>query len=895
MNSTFYQPKAILPTGYMLLFLLLLGSLALQAQDKQGQPGKMNPERMKEMRAKMSIGHFYGKVVDEDGKGIGYAAIQLFGKRFNRETKQMEESLISGQITEDNGDFSMKELPIVGNFTLKISILGYSDYEQEVTFGVERPKGGPGGRPSGGGGYPGGGGFNPAAMAGKYDVDLGNIVMKTDAETLEEIVVKGEATNVKLALDRKIFRVDKDASATGGTAEDALRNVPSLNVDIDGNLTLRNASPQLFVDGRPTTLSLDQISAEEIETVEVITNPSAKFDASGGQAGIVNIVLKKERRLGYNGNARAGFDSYGGGNASANINLREGKVNFFLGGNLFVRQRNGTSETLRENFFSDTITNVLQAGENAGGGYFASGRMGLDWFVDNRNSFTFEGNIRRGQFTSDDELMTTTDTLLSDRSPRSESTRFTDGERAFTSYSGAVLYKHLFPKKGKEITADVSFNTFTMDNFTNFRTDFDTGIQTEERQNGGGSSDFITLQTDYVEPIGENGKIELGARGAFRFYNNSNANLVFDPEENVFVRIPTFADEYEFEDNVLAAYVTYSQDFEDWGYQVGLRAESSSYTGTLPETQQTFENDYPISLFPSVFVTRKLNDKDNLQFSYSRRINRPSFFNLIPFTDFSDSLNLRRGNPNLLPEFTNSYELTYQNIFEKGDNILISAYYKQASDLITTYQFIEFDPALLEDLVITSFANSDNSYAYGLEFTSRNSFAKIFTLTSNLNLYNSRVDASNIDPDLVNSQFTWFLKENLQINIPKVFTLQIDGQYQSRTAFSPSNDSGRFRGWRRRATNTAQGYTIPVWFVNVSVRKSIMKRKATITASLNDVFRSRRTGSFSETLTFIQDAWRLRNPQMLRVNFSYRFGKPDTSLFKRKNMKRNSAGSELMN
>ena len=889
MNSTlYYYSKKMLP----LVLVLLWGNTI--AQERPGRPGG-NSDR----REQMKIGRFYGKVVDEDGKGIGFAAIQLFGQEFDRETKTLKEVLIAGQITEDNGDFSLEKLPIFGDFTLKVSILGYADFEKQVTFGMKRPERGQGkpsagqGRP-GGGAYRGGGGFNPGAMD-KFDVDLGNIVMATDAETLDEIVVKGEATNVKLALDRKIFRVDKDASATGGTAEDALRNVPSLNVDVDGNLTLRNASPQLFVDGRPTTLTLDQISADEIENVEVITNPSAKFDASGGQAGIVNIVLKKERRIGYNGNVRGGFDTQGGGNFSGSLNLREGKVNAFIGGNFFGRVRNGENETDRQNLFGTPLTNVLQTGENRGGGFFASARAGLDWFVDNRNTLTFEGNIRRGKFTSEDQLTTTTDSLFDSGIIVGEQIRDTDGERQFTAYSGAVLFKHLFPKKGKFITADARISAFTFDNLTDFTTAFDSGISTLERQEGGGASSFITFQTDYEEPVGSNGKVELGARAAFRIYDNSNSSLFFDEEEGSFVRVPTFADEYEFNDDVLAAYATYSQDFDKWSYQFGLRAESSRYTGTLPESQQTFENDFPISLFPSAFVTRKINDKDNLQLSYSRRINRPNFFTLIPFTDFTDSLNLRRGNPDLTPEFTNSFELTYQNIFEKGDNILISAYYKSASDLITTYQFSEFDPGLQREVIIQTFENSNNSYAYGMEFTTRNTFAKIFTLVSNLNLYNARVDASNIQEGLVNDQFTWFLKENLQVKIPKGFTLQINGQYQSRTAFDINSNTGRFRGFRRQSTNTAQGYTIPVWFVDVSIRKSIMKRKGTITASMSDVFGTRQTGAFADTEFFIQETWRLRQPQVVRVNFFYRFGKADTSIFKRKNTNSGSDGGELMN
>lgn len=895
----------IVKLNYSLGTLLLLFFIqnVVWAQNWQGgRPGGNNG-------GNINAGHFYGKVVGEDGKGVGYAAVQLFGMRFDTTSKTLKETLIAGQITEDNGDFSLENLPVRGDFTLRISVLGYATTEQTVTFGIPAPQ--PGGKPQQGGNRQPGSGDQPSSgqrpgnadrggiPAGtNFDVDLGNITIKVDAQVLEEVVVKGEATNVSLSLDKKIFRVDKDASAVGGTAEDALKNVPSLSVGIDGNLTLRNASPQVFVDGRPTTLSLDQIAADEIESVEVITNPSAKYDASGGQGGIVNIVLKKERRIGYNGNIRTGYDSQNAINAGGNLNMREGKVNFFLNGNYNQRNSTGNGETYRQNLFSNPRTNVLQSNENDFGGSFAGLGAGFDWFADNRNTFTLNANMRRGQFEPMDINRVITDTILSNSTASSEYLRTANSMREFNNFGGAFLYKHLFPKKGKEFTADLNYNQFKSDNSGDFETVYTSNnFVTNEMQTGSSNSSFVTLQADYVEPIGEGAKLEAGVRAAIRNFDSDNGNFVFDREENIWVRRPNFADAYEFEDHVYAAYATFSKEFKKWGYQLGLRAESSQYTGRLPESQTEFVNDFPVSLFPSVFVSQKLNEKDNLQFSYSRRINRPNFFQLIPFTDFSDSLNLRRGNPNLIPEFTNSIEVTYQNIFEGGDNLLISVYYKTASNLITTYQFPENDP-ILGDVIVSTYQNSNESKAYGAEFTLRNTLSKAIEVTSNLNMYNSRVDASNVESNLVVDQFSWFIKENINVRLPKNFLIQLNGEYRSRAAFSPESGGGRFGGggggWRG-SSNTAQGYTKAVWFVDFSIRKDIMKRQGTLTASIRDIFKSRKFGSYSESEFFIQDSWRIRNPQVVSLNFSYRFGKPDASLFKRKNTRTSSDGSELMN
>ena len=876
----------------MTLLICLSTTLSITAQNPnwQGRPGGGGN------RQAMNVGHLYGKVVDDNGKGVGYATVQLFGMQFDTVTKTRTEGLISGQITDDNGDFSLEKLPVFGEFTLKISFMGYADIEQKVDFGLKRPEGGQGSRPGAGGGRPAGGrpgGFGGGFSADQFEKDLGNIQLLLESETLNEVTVTAEATGVKLALDRKIYRVDKDDNAAGGTAEDALRNVPSLSVDIDGNLNLRNGSPQLFVDGRPTTLTLDQIAGSSIESVEVITNPSAKYDASGGQSGIVNIVMKKDRRIGYHGNVRAGFDTQGGLNMGGNVNVREGKVNTFLNANLFKRAGVSTSEIDRQNLFGNPLTRTLQTSESDRDGQFVNLRGGLDWFADNRNTITFQGSYTRGNFDNPQVTNIFTDSLFADRTARSEALRTVENERMFKNVGASILFKHLYPKKGKEITADVNFNSISFGGGGEFMTEyFNTGFTSQERQESDGGTDVITIQTDYVNPVGENMKFEAGARASIRKVGNYNFTSVL--RNNEWVPITNFADEYDFDDRVYAGYATFSHDMPKWGYMVGLRAESSQYKGAIDGGESTFENEYPLSLFPSTFITYKVNEQDNIQLSYTRRIRRPNFFQLMPFTDFSDSLNLRRGNPDLVPEFTNSLELTYQNIFKNGSNILLSLYYKDANDLITSYQFAEYDSELSREVIIDSYANSNFSEAIGGEITIRNNFGKNIELTTNVNLYNSKVDASNVEEGLVNKQFTWFWKENLAVRLPANFRLQVSAEYRSRTAFSPSSGNRRFRGFGG-SSNTAQGYSLPNWFMNVSLRKDIMKRKGSISASIQDVFATRFRGNHSESPFFIQDSESRRPAQVVRVNFSYRFGKTDMSLFKRKNMNINSEGSDMMN
>lgn len=862
--------KFSFPLAWFAIFPLLLSAQIPQG----GRPGGQFNS------AQFNIGRFYGKVVDENKKPIAYASVQLSGMRFDSVSRSMQEKIVAGQLTQENGEFSLEGLPIRGQFTLKINYMGYATYEQKVAFDIKMPGG------NGGGGI--------GNMAASVDKDLGNIVLQTSSQMLKEVTVSAEASQVTLALDKKVYRVDKDGVAAGGTAEDAMKNIPSLNVDLDGNLTLRNAAPQLFVDGRPTPLTLDQIPADAIESVEVITNPSAKYDASGGGAGIVNIVLKKERRIGYNGSIRAGIDMRGRANLGGDINVREGKLNAFIGANLNQRRSLSSGSTDRQNLFGDPATDVFQASDSENKGYFGMIRGGLDWFINNRNTLTFSSTFNRGQFNSFDDQTIRTDFLDSNRviERTQNSLRNTENERNFRNYGGQILYKYLFPKEGKEWTADVNYNRSRSEGqglFTTTYSDFNPPLQTNQRQTNDGSNDFFTVQTDFVNPLNSSMKIETGARAAIRNFRSQNATFVEK------VQVPGFADNYKFNDQVYAAYGSFSHTFPKWGYQLGLRAESSTYTGTLIDNNTSFSNDYPFSLFPSAFVTYKLNEADNLQMSFTRRINRPNFFQLIPFPDFSDSLQISIGNPGLKPEFTNAVELSYQNVFSKGHNLLTSIYYRRSNDLITRYQYPEFNPTRNDTVVVSTYANANSSTAYGLEFTLKNTFWEKIELTSNVNLYNSIIDASNVEASLRNEQFSWFVKENLSIRLPESFTVQFSGSYQSRTAVSADGGGGRGGrggGWMGGPTNTAQGYSIPVWFVDFSVRKDLWNRKASITLNVQDIFRSRKQGSYVESSAFIQETWRRRDPQLVRVNFSWRFGKFDTSLFRRKNTRIETEGMD---
>jgi outer membrane receptor protein involved in Fe transport len=327
--------------------------------------------------------------------------------------------------------------------------------------------------------------------------------------------------------------------------------------------------------------------------------------------------------------------------------------------------------------------------------------------------------------------------------------------------------------------------------------------------------------------------------------------------------------------------------------------ESSYYTGTLTDVNESFKNNFPISLFPSAFISYALNSTSDLQLNYTRKIDRPNFFQLLPFTDYSDSLNLSRGNPDLKPQFTNTIEFSFEKNFDHNNSLLTSAYFKNTNNLITRYQQLLYDTVLHKDAIINTYVNANSSSLYGIEVTSTNSIKKWLTVSADLNVYDSRINGKNIETNLTNQQMSWFAKLNSSFKLPKNFTIQLTGDYQSKAAIpqgtggggggrTSGGGGGGGGGFFGSTPATLQGYTKPIYGVDMAFKKDFLKAKAaSVTLSFSDIFRTRKYVTYYNTDFFTQTSSRFRDPQFVRLNFSWRFGKFDTSLFKRKNQQNN--------
>jgi hypothetical protein len=314
----------------------------------------------------MNMGHFYGKIIDANKKGIEGVTLQIKGSKFDPTTKKSTEAILGTMLTAPNGDFSFENLPLMGNFKLIITNVGYKKLEKQVSFGIKM-----------------GGGQSMQEMMALVDKDLGNIKLEESATDLQSVTVTTTARpQFEMGIDRKIFNVDKNLMSAGQTAVEVMKNIPNLNVDIDGNVTLRNATPTLLIDNRPTTLTMDQIPADIIDKVEIITNPSAKYDASGGNAGILNIVLKKNKKNGYNGGIRSGIDMRGKFNGGGDMNIRNNKVNFSLSANIFGRKSISNSTNNREIIGGSLPSSINTINDNTSNGSFNFYRAGLDYLPD---------------------------------------------------------------------------------------------------------------------------------------------------------------------------------------------------------------------------------------------------------------------------------------------------------------------------------------------------------------------------------------------------------------------------------------------------------------------------------------------------------------------------------
>jgi outer membrane receptor protein involved in Fe transport len=697
-----------------------------------------------------------------------------------------------------------------------------------------------------------------------------------------------------MGIDRKIFNVDKNLASTGQTAVEVMKNIPNLNVDIDGNVTLRNATPTLLIDNRPTTLTLDQIPSDIIDRVEIITNPSAKYDASGGNAGILNIVLKKNKKNGYNGGLRTGIDMRGRITGGGDLNLRSNKINFSASGNLRNNKSISTIDNYRDILLTPIPNSISTYTDNIGLSAFSFYRAGFDYLIDNRNTFSLFGNIVKGDF--ENASTQTIDSIFNGVNRDNNIALNNNSIFSFLNKGAQASFKHLFAEAGHDLSADFNYNESTNDNNSLINSTI-----INQRTIGSGYNKNYTSNIDYERLLKNDVKFEAGIR-----VNNRSEFNARDQFRNE-ILVNSISNQLKYNEQVLAAYTNLGGKKDNLSYQLGFRVENREYTVNVlnKQGQDSLESKIklPISLFPSAFISYKLSDKNDVQLNYSKRINAPNSFQLQPFADYSDPLNISVGNPKLKPQFTHSFEAAYNSVYKKGSNLLVTAYYKYSTDLITNYIYKDINPINNDSAFYSSYINANTSKVFGLEISNKTAITKWWDLNLSFNLFKSEINSTIIGQDVNNNLTSWFSKMNNNFKLVQGLSLQFSGQYQAKTILPPGGNSGGGGGGRGGGgfggggfggpQSTAQGYNLPNYEFDLAIRKDwTLKggKTASLTFSVSDVFKTRVIQTYSESLYFTQNVTRTRDQQFFRLNFSYRFGKFDVNLLKRKSSKSEDGG-----
>lgn len=806
-------------------------------------------EKLKDMK----IGKVYGKVYDSrTNKPVEYASIVLLW--FNKD------SVITGTLAKPNGDFLIENLPAFGSYRVKISFIGYKNFEKRIYI----------------------------VPPDKIEIDLGNIMLEPDEKLLKEIEVVGETPVFTTQIDRKVFNVEKDLSVKGGTGLDAVKNIPTLNVDADGNVQLRNKAVTIYIDGRPTPLSLEQIPADQIERIEIISNPSVKFDAST-TGGILNVVLKKNKKPGYNGMLMAGVGTNDRYNAMGNISIKEYPFNFSLMYNFNSAINYVKGYTKRTDLYQGTIIDYYNQNNNTfSKRQFNFARAAVDYNITNRDLITIAGNFLMGDFyTSDTQIF---QTLLNNQKTLSSGYRVNDNNAGFKGYIGSLNYKKSYPNPGKELTFDANYNFFRSKNDYLYSTHtFDsTGVEyyfspSIQKNNGNRTAKQVTAQLDFANPLSENKKIEIGLRTNYEITETDNDTKNYLSSINDFVADTIMSSHYKTEEMINAAYFNYhSKTIWNIKYQIGLRIEQTYFKGTLYRpnlgTSVSFDYFYPngwdnlsYMFFPGIFLSKEFSSKSELQFNITRKIKRPNFFQRMPFIMFADNKNYRIGNPGLKPEFTNRAELNH-NLNLGKNNIFSTLYmdYDQQPISNTTYPS-EKDSSIL----VNTFVNGKSEIEYGTEQTIKWNLFKNFNLTFNANVYWLAItsDITYKQPQKTYSGWSYETKLILQYTLPWEINFQINGTYRA-----PQIIIG--------------GKTIPMYFMDVSLNKMI-GTKWNFNLTLSDAFNTKYMGMNTTSDYYIQEIARRREARFLKFTVSYMFGKLDASIFKRRknNQQQNMNGN----
>ncbi len=822
-KSTYTMLRIFYRVVIVALLFVFVFSLRLYAE----QPVEQPPQRGGDTSV---LGTVTGKLIDgTQDEPLMFASLVLH--------QLPDSAMVSGAISDEEGRFLIEEVP-AGRYYLSINYVGYP--RQTIN--------------------------DIAITMRQREHDAGTIRIMPDAALLDEVTVEATRELMEVGLDRRVFNVAQELTSVGGTALDLMQNIPSVAVDFDGNVSLRGSdNVTILIDGRPSGLlgltgseALEQLPSEMIERVEVITNPSVRYDPDG-TSGIINIVMRKERRRGYNGmvslNASAG-QRYSG---SVNLNYHTGPLNFFgnYSGRLFTMDGYGSS--YRTSFLSDTTYLDQDMGfDNQMNSHNFT--LGVDYAVNDKNTIT----ASFGYNTRDSDRFRETDYLSLDHlhDPVDAFLRETYNIMDHGGYQLNLSHRHRFDQQYREWTTDVVYSRRSMtraEENEQFFLEMVSGGRPDIFQNTytDGNMEMIRVQTDYTHPMGDNTKLEFGGQAFFRKRSQDFSFYDFDHDSGSWVNNEGLSNHYIHNEQRFSGYGIYSAIWGNYSVQGGLRFEQANIRVDQRTLNEEFNNDY-FSLFPSLHLRRNLNNIQSVQLSYSRRINRPRGRQLNPFPSYNDPYDISSGNPMLDPEYTHSLELGYAR-YGNRTTLNPSIFYRHTEGMITRFRTMDE-----EGIAYTTFENLHRGTSYGAELAMTHRLFDFWRINATMSYFYRQVEGGNAQMELQNESYSWSARMVNNFTFPRGWSAQLTGNYRSPLVM-------------------IQGEMKEMYSADLAVRKNVLNNSGTITLRLSDVFNTQRFRMHNYGDNFIMDTERRRTSRMVIVGFSYRINE-----FERRNNRRDA-------
>lgn len=772
-----------------------------------------------------------GAIIDEHNNAVPYAHAALYATS--------DSSLVAGAVSDEAGKFRIEVEP--GKYYLKLSFLSYEDKViRDITIA-------------------------------NTDIHLGTVTMHTRQRMLEAVEVQGERSPMELQLDKRVFHIGKDLSNIGGSAADVLANLPSVSVDPDGTVSLRGSeSVRILIDGRPSGLTsrdpdaLRKLQGNLIDRIEVITNPSSRYDAAG-EVGIINIILKKNQNKGINGafTANAGHPDFLG--ASYSINFRRKNFNLFSSYGFDYRDRPGYGKSFQRYIGTDSSYAENNNRNNADRSH--NFMAGLDYFINERNTLTGSFNINTGNGLN--TSVTTYQDFKNDLP--TETLVRTEREREDEENIEASLnYKRTFKKEGRTLTADFKWIRSVDDERTNYTQGsvnhfIPAPPKASILQRAENFANEINWQAqiDFVDPMGKGGKLETGLKTATRIIRNE-FGLEEQSEDGTWIEYPAFSNNLIYTERIHAGYAMASNTFGQLSVQTGIRGEFSDITTELTETNEVNPRQY-FNLFPSASLSYSLKKNKTLQLSYSYRINRPDFRQLLPFSNYRDVRVMFLGNPNLSPEFTHSLETGYLLDWEHG-SILSSVYYRHTRNEIERV-YSDVNPETGRTYIIP--VNLATEDAVGLEFNLSLDLWKWWNINSSANFYRSVTQGTYEGNSLYGDTYSCRTRTVSKISFLKAWDFQTSFNYRS------------------PRVNT-QGKDKSVYSIDLGLSRNVFNGKGTVTANVRDLLNSRKRRSVVNTENFYSSNESQWQPRQLTLTFTYRLNRERS--FQRERRTNNGGG-----